>query len=175
MLIKDFLSGLKRFIKMKRKSPVYHRKREASIKDSYEEFDEDNFYDFAQAPNKIEDFIKNQKKPAFAEKLFKYIDASGKKDSEVYTRAYIDRRLFAKIRSNKHYHPSKQTALALCLALELSFDEAEDLMTAAGYTLTESETFDLVIIYCINNRIYDLTDVNEALDYFSLKPIGVTK
>jgi len=117
-------------------------------------------------------FIKNNKKPSFSKILFKHIDKIGVSDSEIYKKAGIDRRHFSKIRSNPDYHPSKNTAIALSIALELSRKKAEELIGAAGYTLSDSETFDLVIAFCFERKIYDINDVNLALDYFSLKPLA---
>lgn len=115
----------------------------------------------------LSDIAKILKKPSFADNLFKIIDEKGLKDSKVYKRADIDRRLFSKIRSNRTYHPSKETAIKLCLALELNIAEAERLLETAGYCLSKSSTSDLVIRYCIEHNEFNLINVNEALDYFS--------
>lgn len=120
----------------------------------------------------MEDFVLNNKKPSFNKILFNYIDKLGVPDSEVYKKAGIDRRLFSKIRSNSDYHPSKNTALALAFALRLKEQEAHTLLGAAGYTLSDSETFDLVITFCFQRKIYDINDINIALNYFSLKPLS---
>jgi len=119
----------------------------------------------------VTDFIKNNKKPSFSNVLLKYIDKMGVCDSEIYKKAGIDRRHFSKIRSNPDYHPGKHTAIALALALELDKKEVENLIGSAGYTLTDSETFDLVISFCLEHKIYSIDNVNQALDYFSLKPL----
>ena len=94
----------------------------------------------------LDSFIKDRKKPGFAATLLKMIDARGQKDSVVYLKAGLDRRHFSKIRSTPAYQPSKPTAVALALALELNRAEAEKLLAAAGYTLSESDTFDLIIL-----------------------------
>jgi len=125
-----------------------------------------------QLDEKLEGYIGQHKKPGFTATLLKMMDAHGGKDSEIYTKAGLDRRHFSKIRSNLQYRPSKITAIALALALELNREEADTLLTAAGYTLSESETFDLIIAYCIEKSIYNLNDVNQALEYFSQKTIG---
>ena len=122
--------------------------------------------------DEMAEFVKNNKNPSFREMLFMYIDRLGISDSEVHKKAGIDRRHFSKIRSNPDYHPGKNTAIALSLALGLSRKEAEKLMGAAGYTLSDSETFDLVILFCLERKIHDINDVNLALDYFSLKPLA---
>ena len=112
-----------------------------------------------------------ERKPSFCKKLFSIIDNKGLKDSDVYKKAGIDRRLFSKLRSDFDYHPSKSTALRLCLALELDIAETEILLESAGYCLSLSDTADLVIRYCIEHRVFDIISVNEAIDYFSGKII----
>lgn len=120
----------------------------------------------------LEDFIKNNRKPTFSQILFGFIDKKGVTDSEIYKKAGIDRRHFSKIRSNPEYKIGKNTAIALTLALELNRNEADELLSAAGYTLSDNDTFDLVIQFCIKKKIYDINNVNQALDYFSLKPLA---
>ena len=120
----------------------------------------------------MEKFIEEKRKPTLQELLFRYIDERGEKDADVYKRAGIDRRHFSKIRSKADYKPSKNTVISLSLALELTTDQAEELLSTAGFSLSESDTFDLVIQYCLENSIYHIHDVNQALTYFSLKPLG---
>jgi len=123
----------------------------------------------------LDQFVSEHQNPSFSAELMRLIDESGHKDSVIYTRAGIDRRHFSKIRSNPDYHPGKQTAVAFCLALHLSKQSSEDLLRCAGYSFSHSEISDLVISYCIENGIYDIIDVNTALAYFSLKPIGTAE
>ena len=120
----------------------------------------------------LDTYINDRKKPGFTKTLLKFMDVHGGKDSEIYTSAGLDRRHFSKIRSNPDYQPSKNTAVALALALKLDIYDTEMLLASAGYTLTESETFDLIISWCIEKGIYNLNEVNQALDYFSQKTIG---
>ena len=98
----------------------------------------------------------------FSESLLKLIDRKNLSDSTIYNKANIDRKHFSKIR-NKDYHPSKKTAIALAIALELNFDETKDLIGRAGYALSSSNHFDLIIEYCIKNKIYDIFEVNMIL------------
>lgn len=116
----------------------------------------------------LSDITKILKQPSFADNLFRIIDEKGLKDSKVYKKADIDRRLFSKIRSDSTYHPSKETAIKLCLALELDIVETEKLLETAGYCLSMSSTGDLVIRYCIEHKEFSVTNINEALDYFSV-------
>lgn len=115
----------------------------------------------------LSDITRILKQPSFADNLFKIIDDKGYKDSKVYKKADIDRRLFSKIRSDSTYHPSKETAIKLCLALELDIVKTERLLETAGYCLSMSSTSDLVIRYCIEHNEFNIMSVNEALDYFS--------
>ncbi len=82
---------------------------------------------------------------------------------------YIDRQLFSKIRSNKHYIPAKKTVLALCLALELPRAEADGLLASAGYSLSSAEEYDLVIAFCMEKKIFNFMDINELLDHFGME------
>ena len=100
---------------------------------------------------------------SFNELLFKLIDRTAQKDSDVYKKARIDRRLFSKIRSSKKYVPCKKTVIALCLALELSRDDADALLSSAGYSLSRSEEYDLAIAFCISRQVFDFNDINEML------------
>ena len=100
---------------------------------------------------------------SFNELLFMLIDRTGQKDSDVYKRARIDRRLFSKIRSSKKYVPCKKTVVALCLALELSREDADVLLSSAGYSLSRSEEYDLAIAFCISRQVFDFNDINEML------------
>ena len=99
----------------------------------------------------------------FQVKLLSLIDASGESDPAVYKRANIDRKLFAKIRKDVNYRPSRKTAVSLALALNLSLDRAQDLLSRAGYALSLSNTGDLILRYCFENGIYNLMDVNQIL------------
>ncbi len=111
-------------------------------------------------------YMEENREPEFADLLFAYIDRTGQKDSDVYKKALMDRRLFSKIRSNKHYTPAKKTVIALCLALELTRPEADRLLSSAGYSLSRAEDYDLIICFCIEKRIFDLHEINEVLDRF---------
>lgn len=110
------------------------------------------------------DKVLEEKEESFSEMLLRLIDEKHLKDSDVYKRANIDRRLFSKLRGDKDYVPSKKTAISFCLALQLDVDEAKRLLATAGYALSTSSRFDLIIMYLIERREYNIQFVNLVLD-----------
>ena len=119
----------------------------------------------------LEDMLK-QADAGFTETLLKLIDKSGKKDSEIYKKALLTKQHFSKIRNNPNYKPTKPTAIALALALELDLEQTRDLIGRAGYALTSSSKFDLIICYYIEHRNYNVVEINTALYEFDQPLLG---
>lgn len=123
------------------------------------------------APLSLRDMLE-QTDAGFSETLLKLIDRTGKKDSEIYSKANVSRQHFSKIRNNPAYKPTKSTAIAFAIALELNLEETRDLIGRAGFALTNSSKFDVIIMYFIRQHNYNLMDINAALYEFDQSLLG---
>lgn len=132
-------------------------------------FDTDSSYaGTGEAYRDIEEYIAGTQ-PPFRQVLTKFIRETGQDDSAIYTRAFIDRRLFSKIRGPGDYHPGKGVVICISLALRLDDKKTEALLSAAGYSLSRSSRADMIVRFFIEHRLYDVLLVNRALDHFGEK------
>ena len=125
----------------------------------------------AQAES-VDDYLRARLDEGFSQMLLRKIDEKGLTDAECYKRANVDRRLFSKIRSDQRYRPSKPTAAAFAVALELDLDEARELLAKAGYSLSRSFLFDIIVEYYLQERQYDVLAINEVLFRYDQPLLG---
>lgn len=137
--------------------------------------DYDSDYDVCETEEQelsLEEMLRNMDK-GFAETLFHYIDLCGVTDVECYKRSNIDKKTFSKIKCNKKYRPSKKTAVAFAIGLKLNLEQTNHLLNTAGYSLSNSDKFDVIIMYFISTGNYDsIFDVNEMLYSFDQVVLG---
>ncbi len=118
------------------------------------------------------DDMLNQLDESFSEMLIRKIDEKQMTDAECYKKANVDRRLFNKIKNNPAYKPAKQTVLAFAIALELTLDEAREMLMKAGFALSRSNKADIVVEYCLKTRNYNIIEINQILFKLDLQPLG---
>lgn len=122
----------------------------------------------------LEDWLSNMDE-GFGQTLVKLIDARGMTDADCYKKALINRSLFNRIKNDPQYHVQKDSAFALALALKLNLEEAEAFIGKAGFAFSSNSKTDLIVQYCIINRLYDVMEVNELLFKFDQKLLGSGK
>ena len=134
------------------------------------------FHDFSYLGNRKLNFDINkkfkEKGETFSEMLSRFIKESGEKNADIYNRANIKRQHFSKMMNDEDYQPTKPTVLAFAIALKLSFEKTRELLASAGYILSNSKKFDLVISACLENKFYDIYEINEILEERDLPLLG---
>ena len=120
----------------------------------------------------LEDILK-QKRLTFSQTLLKMLDERGMEETDFYKRANLDRKRFSKMR-NKDYKPNKNTVLAVIIALHLDVETAQELMALAGFAWNVTDTTDLIVMYCLNKKIYDIDRINYILYEKNEKCLGIS-
>ena len=160
-----------------------HTDRRAEQRRRLEALAEESYFEAALAPMPPETICESysgqsleealgQMDESFSEMLLRKIDESGMTDAQCYKKANIDRKLFSKIRSDKFYKPSKPTVLAFALALELPLAQMQEMLGKAGFTLSHSSKFDIIVEYFVERGNCNVYEINEALFAFDQSLIG---
>ena len=130
--------------------------------------DEDTADDFeSKHESRLEERMKHMA-DTYSEYLMYLIREKNMENAEVYKRAIVDKKIFSKIKNNANYHPNKMTALCLCIGAKLNLDESRDLLARAGYALSPCDKTDIIFSYFLENRIYDMIELDIQLEEHGL-------
>lgn len=130
-----------------------------SVWDDYEAVDELN--------KKLNERLAHRS-DTFSEYLLYLIESKGMKNVDVYKRAIVDKRYFAKLKNNKNFHPEKIKALCLCVGAKLNLDETKDLLARAGYALSPADMTDIIFTFYIERNHFNVIDIDIQLEEHGL-------
>lgn len=157
----------------KREANKAHESREVRrITSDFQRINNSSSSKLNSAINVIDSLFKKNQVETFSKMLKRLIAESGEKNSDIYTRANIKRQHFSKMMNDDEYQPSKPTVLAFAIALKLGFEKTRELLASAGYILSNAKKFDLVISACLENKFYDIYEINEILEERDLPLLG---
>ena len=114
----------------------------------------------------------NEPDSTFSERVLQFVEKSGMTPKEFYSKANLTRQVFHVLNSNRNYRPTRTTAFACAIGLELSFEQTKELLMSAGYAFSHSLRTDIIVEYYIRNRIYDIERINHALFHYDLQTLG---
>ncbi len=104
----------------------------------------------------------------FSQYLLYLISQKGLENADVWKNALVDKKIFSKIKNNPDYHPTKLTALCLCVGARLDIDETVELLARAGYALSPCDKTDIIFAFYLENGIYNMVSLDIQLEEHGL-------